>query len=491
MDRATTTTLARLIDPAERLRLHGLALIAPLFLGIYGKLVCPFIDSISLTLLSSGLAVVTLFHLGLREVLYRFVPYRGGRTPARFGFRLSAISWLIAGAFSMAVHAILYPQFPWASHLKLVSGYWALGAGMLAQLEYGALERLIRRRGIAVAMDQERMARQLFEKFLVFTGVPALTVTMMVARYIGEGFIGLGVGVEVVFLVLLFVLAAQAVAWNYGTALREDTQGIVAGLNRIAEGRFDVRLDASRADELGRVADGINAMAEGLKLRERIREAFGRFVSPEVAETFIRNHAAGGKDIAMGGERRDLAILMADLRDFTPLSEALAPEALTDTLNAYFSEMVAAIGAHGGMVDKFMGDAVMAVFGLVPERGCSSRCAVEAGLDMLARLDRLNGERGRRGEAPLRMGIGIHQGEVMAGYLGSRDRLEFTVIGRPVNLAQRIQAEARGEMPALLFTEEVANRLVGVLPTRLVATTPLKGVEAPLDLYSVDRLAKA
>jgi adenylate cyclase len=490
MDRATTT-LAQFVEPAERLRMHGLALVAPLFLGVYGKLVCPFIDSVSLALLSSGLAAVTVFHVGLREALYRLVPYRGDRSPARFGFRLSAISWLAAGVFSMIVHALLYPQFPWASHLKLVSGYWALGAGMLAQLEYGALERLVRRHGIAVPPDRERMARQLFEKFLVFTGVPALTVTMMVVRYIEEGFIGVGVGVEVVFLLLLFVLAAQAAAWNYGTVLREDTRGIVAGLERIADGRFDVRLDASRSDELGRVAEGINTMAEGLRLRERIREAFGRFVSPEVAESVIRDHATGDKDIALGGERRELTILMADLRDFTPMSESLAPEVLTDTLNAYFTEMVAAVGAHGGMVDKFMGDAVMAVFGLVPERGCSAGRAVDAARDMLTRLDVLNAERAGRGEPPLRMGIGIHLGEVVAGYLGSKDRLEFTVIGQPVNLAQRIQSEARGDLPPLLFSEAVAKRLAGAVPSRLVTTAHLKGVESPLDLYSVDHLATA
>ncbi|MEO5336076.1 MAG: HAMP domain-containing protein [Magnetospirillum sp. WYHS-4] len=488
MIRADDLTLARLVSPADRLRLHGLALVAPLFLAVYGKLVCPFIDGIAPAMLAFGLGVVTVFHLALRELLFRRVPYRQGEaTPARFGFRLSVIAWLAAGVVAVVVHALLYPDFPWASHLKLITGYGALGAGLLAQLEYGALERAMRRAGIALSpVRPERMAHRLLEKFLVFTGVPALTVTMMVGRYIGEGFIGIGVGIEVVFLVVLFLLAAQAVAWNYGTTLGEDTRGLVAGLDGIAAGRFDVRLDASRADELGQVAQGINGMAEGLALRERIRDAFGRFVSPEVAESVIRDNAASGKAISLGGGRRDLTILMADLRDFTPLSETLAPEALTDTLNLFFTEMVAAIQEQGGMVDKFMGDAVMAVFGLVPERGCPARSAVAAGLGMLQRLDGLNRQRAARGEPPLRVGIGIHRGEVVAGYLGSLDRLEFTVIGHAVNLAQRIESEARGDRPPLLFSAEVAERIEGTLPLRLVGKVSLKGIEHPVELFTID-----
>lgn len=491
MNRAASPTLSHFLPPPMRLRLHGLALAAAVFLGIYGKLVCPFIDGVDIRLLSTGLALVTVFHLALREALFRLVRHDGRSTLARFGFHLSVASWLAAGVFAVVVHALLYQDFPWASHLKLLTGYWALGAGVLAQLEYGLLDRHVRRLPELPAVPaNERMATRLMEKFLVFTGVPALAVVLMVIRYVGEGFISAGVAGEVSFLVLLFMLAGMVVARNYGQTLAEDTRGLTAGLSGIGEGRYDVRLDTTRADELGQVAGGINQMAAGLRLRERIREAFGRFVSPEVAESVIREQATGGKELVMGGTRRDLTILMADLRDFTPLSETLAPEALTDILNAHFTEMVAAIQDQGGMVDKFMGDAVMAVFGLVPEKGCSSTCAVRAGLDMLKRLEGLNAARVARGEAPLRMGIGIHQGEVMAGYLGSRDRLEFTVIGRTVNLAQRIESQARAPLPPLLFSVQVAERVAKAMPVASVATVPLKGVDVPIELFTVGSLIR-
>jgi adenylate cyclase len=254
----------------------------------------------------------------------------------------------------------------------------------------------------------------------------------------------------------------------------------------VGSGDLQPAAATSRPDELGLIALGINDMADGLRLRERIREAFGRFVSPQVANEFIEKYARTGRAAELGGRRRDVVLLFSDLRDFTPLSESLSPEDLIEVLNGYFGEMVAAIQKHGGMVDKFIGDAVLAVFGLTEGTENPAAAAVAAAREMQQRLKDYNARLAGRGLC-LRSGIGVHAGEVVAGYLGSSERLEFTVIGHAVNVAARIESKAREPLPSLLFSDEVARRLAGALDVREVDSVTLKGVAEPMRLFTVGR----
>ncbi len=357
--------------------------------------------------------------------------------------------------------------------------------GSPSQLEYIGLEQFVRTtEGETPAAILGRMAPRLIEGYAIFTIVPAAVTVLMAFRFVYEGYAHLGVALEVMFLGVSFVAAALFVAWRYGQALRQDCDRILEALDMVTQGYYDVRLDASRPDELGRVAGSINDMAQGLMLRERIREAFGRFVNPQVAEAFIARHAVGGREVKLGGQRRVVAVLLSDLRDFTPLSENLEPEALTTLLNDYFSEMVAAIQNQGGMVDKFMGDAIMAVFGLGEEKADSAAAAVAAALEMRSRLAGFNRAQRDRGQPTLENGIGIHFGEVVAGYIGSADRLEFTVIGPTVNLAARLEDQTKPPHPPLLFSADVAERAKGVAQIRHVGRAALKGVGGKIDLYT-------
>ena len=169
--------------------------------------------------------------------------------------------------------------------------------------------------------------------------------------------------------------------------------------------------------------------------RNSLRSAFSGFVSPAV----MRAIQSGRLRPNRSGERCHVAVLFADIRGFTERSEREAPEALIALLNRYFSEMAAAIHGHGGIVDKFIGDGLMAVFGtpqplLQPERN-----ALEAAQDMLRRLARLNLALAAEGGAALNIGIGVHCGEVLAGFVGSRRRNDYTLIGDPVNTASRLE----------------------------------------------------
>ncbi len=158
-----------------------------------------------------------------------------------------------------------------------------------------------------------------------------------------------------------------------------------------------------------------------------------------------------------GGERCRVTILFADIRGFTARSAQSTPEVLIELLNRYYAEMSAAIHGSGGAIDKFIGDGLMATFGVPQPLDAPERNALEAAQDMLVRLARLNQELQAQGQAPLEIGIGIHAGEVLAGYVGTRKRRDYTVIGDPVNTAARLEAMTKTLGYPVVCSHEVAG----------------------------------
>jgi class 3 adenylate cyclase len=215
--------------------------------------------------------------------------------------------------------------------------------------------------------------------------------------------------------------------------------------------------------------------------RERITRLFGEYVSPEVARKLVSAQSLSA------GEHKEVAVLFSDIRGFTALSEKSKPEELVSRLNAYFDEMVEAIGEHGGVVDKFIGDAVMAVFGGVLPLEKPSDSAVKAALAMRARLVKLNQRWKEQGLAPLENGIGIHCGEVVQGSIGSRGRKDFTVIGDAVNTASRVEGLTKSTPQRVVVTSKVFERLGEPLRACCVSLgkTHVKGKEVEIEIYGV------
>lgn len=220
------------------------------------------------------------------------------------------------------------------------------------------------------------------------------------------------------------------------------------------------------------------AAALSARERRRLRASFDGLVSPAVLEEMV----SGRLTPDLAGERRDICVLFSDIRSFTTLSESMAPEDVTTLLNDYFGRMTRAIHAQGGTLDKFIGDGIMAFFGA--PRASANPCAeaLAAGQAMLAMLDEFNRERAARGDAPLAIGIGLHYGPAVIGYIGSRERNEYSAIGDTVNAASRIEGLTKDAGYPLLLSAAVAQRLESNHGMVAIGPMAVKG-RAPIEVF--------
>ncbi len=285
--------------------------------------------------------------------------------------------------------------------------------------------------------------------------------------------------VSVVFLAVAAIGVAVVLALSVSRSVAEPLAQLEAVMVEVERGRFDVRAPVVSNDEIGRLTEGFNRMVRGLGEREFLRETFGKYVSQEIRDEILAGH------IALQGEPREVTILFADSRDFTPWVEASDPREVVRDLNAYFTEMETAIRAHGGLVVQYIGDEIEAVFGAPVARPGHAEHAVRAALEMRARLAAWNAARVGAGRSPLRNGIGIHTGTVLAGNIGSADRLSYALVGDSVNLASRLQGLTRELHADVLVSGTTRARIDGDLPLRALPALRVKGREAEVEVYAL------
>ncbi len=232
-------------------------------------------------------------------------------------------------------------------------------------------------------------------------------------------------------------------------------------------------------DEVGILANSFNKMVKGLEERERMKDAFGRFVNKEIAEKALRG------EIKLGGEKKECAIFFSDLRGFTAMSEKMKPEEVVEYLNRYFTLMVDIIEKTHGTVDKFIGDAIMATWGSVTSYGNNTENAINAALQMRKVLIEFN-KYNKENNLPLaKFGCGINTGEVISGQIGSEKRLEFTVIGDAVNLASRIEGLNKPFATDILISEDSYQKVKDIFNTVKMPAIKVKGKSKPQHVYCV------
>jgi adenylate cyclase len=280
-------------------------------------------------------------------------------------------------------------------------------------------------------------------------------------------------------LVIVFFVLAGVLNKFVSRSIVNPLKKVLAIIPKIQEGDYTERIQVISNDEIGLLGDAGNAMIMGLEEREMLRAAFGKYVTPE-----IRDEILSGR-IPLDGEFRQVSVLFADLRNFTPLAEANDPKTVVKIINAYFTEMASSIQQKSGLVLQFIGDEIEAVFGAPLSLENHPVKAVQAALEMRMRLDLVNNRLKKQGHPPLRHGIGIHTGQVVAANIGSPDRLSYALVGDTVNLASRIQELNKQLGTDILISETTQSRLNNAVPVKKLPTIKVKGKIEPIAVFKV------
>jgi adenylate cyclase len=263
----------------------------------------------------------------------------------------------------------------------------------------------------------------------------------------------------VVILSLLIILLGISIAILLGIFFTRPIAKLVLATQEIRKGNFQYKINLIRKDEFGDLATAFNYMAEELWKKLLIQKSFGRYVSPEILDMILSQP----EDSWLKGTRSEATILFTDIRGFTAFSETREPEKIVEDLNEYFSIATELILEHGGYVDKFVGDAVLGVFGVPIYYADHAERAVKAAVAMQRRFQERVSDNGN----PLlsRTGIGINTGVVVSGNLGSQVKMEYTVIGDSVNVASRINNLAGpGEIMISRSIYELTKDMISVKP---------------------------
>ena len=249
----------------------------------------------------------------------------------------------------------------------------------------------------------------------------------------------------------------------------------------IANGNYDIRTGITTGDELGVLSDTFNDMAVSLQEKELMYETFGKVVTPEIRNWLLQGNTN------LGGETVCATILFCDIRGFTTLSEQINPKQVVTLLNKYFSGMEQCIVKHNGIINKYIGDAIMAIFGVPLPNEKQALDAYKCCLDMRKTLIELNKELEAENLPPIKFGIGLHTGNVLAGNIGSNSRMEYTVIGDTVNVASRIESLCKEYDCDLLLSETTVERInnsgESFPQLKSIGETQIRGRKTAMNIY--------
>ncbi len=251
---------------------------------------------------------------------------------------------------------------------------------------------------------------------------------------------------------------------------------LVAGTGEIQRGNFAVKVRVRSRDEIGQLTASFNEMADGLAQRERYRNILNMVADEKIAQQLISG------EVTLGGERRVVSVLFCDIRGFTALTQNMPPEEVIEMLNEHMTVLTRVVKEHNGVVDKFVGDLIMAIFGAPVSHGQDALAAARCALDMIAEREKLS----QTSRHKIRMGIGVATGEAVAGCMGSVDRLNYTVLGERVNLASRLCSKA-GPMQVVI-DQTTRERLGDGAQVEPLPPLQLKGFSEPVPAYHLTQL---
>jgi class 3 adenylate cyclase/HAMP domain-containing protein len=297
------------------------------------------------------------------------------------------------------------------------------------------------------------------------------------------------------------ILGGVVLIMMFASYLTRPLTKVVATMeNVIRTGDLSSRVAVEYHDEIGKLAHTFNLMVGQLernykdiktfafkaavaKNREyKIRNIFQKYVPGEVIDEFFKNPEG-----MLVGNNRVLAVLFSDIRGFTSISEKMAPDELVSSLNSYFDVMVDVIDQRKGTVDKYIGDAIMAFFGAPVKHSDDALQSVLAGIEMNEALVDFNARQAKLGKPEFRMGVGINYGVVTVGNIGTKTKMNYTIIGDMVNLASRLEGLTKEYRQPLLISEGLQSRVKEQVPTRLIDRVAVKGKSQGVKIFTARR----
>jgi len=366
-------------------------------------------------------------------------------------------------------------DLPWAAFFPFLAGAM-VAVGYAAILHYLAIESGMRpvlidiSHEVSPRLEAEPSALPLRLRLMAALPLINIITGLVVAAFTSGGGGGTDLGLDV----LVAVGVATTISLELTVMLSKSILRPIADLQRatevVGEGRYDVAVPVTTADELGELATSFNQMVAGLRERERIREAFGIYLDKEIAEYIL------SEGFSEEGIERDVSILFCDVEDFTRFASRASATEVVTRLNELFEIVVPVVARHGGHVDKFEGDGLMAVFGAPEPHPDHADRAVRAAVEMAPRVN--------HGSDGFRIRVGVNTGRVVAGNIGGGGRLNFSVIGDPVNVAARTQSATRRTGDDVLITAATARHLGADFELDERAGVPLKGIDEPVTLYA-------
>jgi adenylate cyclase len=384
-------------------------------------------------------------------------PIRAGRTPtpeeqrrvlrgSLEQLRLSAGLWGLAALLFGLINLHFSVDIGVRVAVGIVMG--GLVTGAIAYLTGERLARPMTARALEAGVPDQPVAPGVIARtvfaWVLATGVPLIGIGWLAAGVLrGDTPRSDATEWSVIFLVVVGLGAGAAAIVAAARSIAEPIRGVRSALARVEAGETDIEVEVDDASEVGLLQAGFNRMVAGLRERERLRDLFGRHVGEDVARRALE---AG---VGLGGEVREAAVVFVDVVGSTSLAAREPPAEVVARLNAFFAVVLDVVHAHGGWVNKFEGDAALAVFGVPTAAPDFAGCALATARELCRRIE---------AESPLAAGVGVSAGEVVAGNVGAAERFEYTVIGDPVNEAARLTELAKERRPRVLASAEAVQR---------------------------------
>ncbi|MGA2411561.1 MAG: adenylate/guanylate cyclase domain-containing protein, partial [Candidatus Binataceae bacterium] len=258
-----------------------------------------------------------------------------------------------------------------------------------------------------------------------------------------------------------------------------------ASIDAIGKGDLDVHATANSTAEFTAMAAAINAMAAGLRERDRIKSAFSGYISRQMMEAIVTK----GELPVLKGERRRITVLFSDIRGFTAMAEGMRPEEVVEMLSEFFGKMVDVILRNHGTIDKFLGDGMMVIFGAPLDDPYQEEHAVIAAVEMQRELEALCARWKTEGRRGFKMGIGINSGSAVVGNIGSKEHMEYTAIGDTVNLAARLESATKELEADIIVSEHTYDSVRPLFRWKSVGAISVKGRLEPVHSYAVEGIS--